>query len=116
MEDGRFLMAKKEKSEEEKLVDFIGETICTESALLAAAINLMRAGDIAKEVSNVEGLINVARAWYDLGKFLSGPDEESDEEEKGKPIGFTTALETLDDPGNEPDAGEGGIEVRKKSW
>ena len=116
MEDGRFLMAKKEKSEDDKLVDFIGETICTESALLAAAINLMRAGDIAKEVSNVEGLISVARAWYDLGKFLSGPDQELDEEEKVKPIGFTTELETLDDPGNEPDTGEGGIEVRKKSW
>ena len=115
MEDGRFLMAKKEKSEEEKLVNFIGETISMESALLAASINLMRAGDSAKETSNVEGLINVAKAWYDLAKFLSGPQEDEDNEDKGKPIGFLAALETLDDPGSEPDTGEGGPEIRKKS-
>jgi hypothetical protein len=104
-------MAKKEKSEEKKLVDFIGETICMESALLAASINLMRAGDLAKETSDVEGLIKVANAWYDLGRFLSGPDEEPEQEKQSNPIGFLTTLETLDDPGDEPDQGESGTEV-----
>ena len=47
MEDGGILVVKK-KTEEDDLVDFIGETISTESALLACSINLMRAGNIAK--------------------------------------------------------------------
>lgn len=106
-------MPKKEKTEEEKLVDFIGETISTESALLAASINLMRAGDIAKVNNDAESLLKVSKAWYDLAKFLSGDAEDS--EEKSPHFGFA-ALETLDDPGDEPDAGEGGIEIRTKSW
>lgn len=109
-------MPKKEKTEEEKLVDFIGETICTESALLAASINLMRAGDIAKENADAESLLKVSKAWYDLAKFLSGPEEDSENEEKGNPIGFLAELETLDDTGIEPNAGEGGIEICTKSW
>lgn len=109
-------MPKKEKTEEEKLVDFIGETISTESALLAASINLMRAGDIAKENADAESLLKVSKAWYDLAKFLSGPEEDSDNEEKSNPIGFLAELETLDEPGVEPDAGEGGIEICTKSW
>jgi hypothetical protein len=102
-------MAKK-KREEDSLVDFIGETISTESSLLACAINLMRAGDVAKTAEDSESLIKVAKAWYDLARYLGG-----EEEEKTKPIGFTTTLETLDESGDEPDAGEGGIEVRTKS-
>ena len=113
MEDSRFLMPKKEKTEEEKLVDFIGETISTESALLAASINLMRAGDIAKENADAESLLKVSKAWYDLAKFLSGEAEE--DEGKTSHFGFA-ALETIDDPGDEPDEGEGGIEIRTKSW
>lgn len=109
-------MAKKPKTEEEKLVDFIGETICTESALLAASINLMRAGDIAKESGDSDSLIRVAHAWYDLAKFLSGPEDGSENEDKGSPIGFLAELEILDEPGTEPDEGASGIEVRKKSW
>ena len=100
----------KKKTEEDELIDFIGETISTESALLACSVTLMRAGNIAKECHDSDGLLKVARAWYDLARYLGG-----DEEEKGNPIGFTTGLETLDEPGDEPDAGEGGIEVRKKS-
>ena len=107
-------MGKRKHSEDEELIDFIGETICTESALLASSINLMRAGNIAKVSGDCDSLIRIAEAWYDIAKFLSSSDE--DEEEKSKPIGFTSALETLDDPGNEPDTGESGIEVRKKSW
>ena len=104
MEDGRFLMPKKEKPEDEKLVDFIGETISTESALLAASINLMRAGDIAKESADAESLLKVSRAWYDLAKFLSGEAEE--DEGKNSHFGFT-ALETIDEPGDKPHEGEG---------
>jgi hypothetical protein len=100
----------KKKTEEDELIDFIGETISTESALLACSVTLMRAGNIAKECHDSDGLLKVARAWYDLARYLGG-----DEEEKGNPIGFTMGLETLDEPGDEPDAGEGGIEVRKKS-
>ena len=101
----------KKKTEEDELIDFIGETISTESALLACSLTLMRAGNIAKECHDSDGLLKVARAWYDLARYLGGDEEE----EKGNPIGFTTGLETLDEPGDEPDAGEGGIEVRTKS-
>ena len=99
----------KKKTEEEQLVDFIGETISTESALLACAITIMRAGNIAKNKENADALLKVAKAWYDLARYLGG------EEDKPNPIGFTSTLETLDEPGDEPDTGEGGIEVRKKS-
>ena len=106
-------MGKKQKTEDEKLIDFIGETICTESALLASSINLMRAGDIAKEAGDSDSLIRVAHAWYDLAKFLSG---EAEEDEKSQPHFGFAALETLDESGDEPDEGESGIEVRSKSW
>lgn len=102
-------MARK-KTEDEELVSFIGETISSESAILAASINLMRAGNIAKTLNDTESLLKVAKGWYDLAKYMSGDDEES------KPVHFGFAsLETLDEPGSEPDEGEGGIEVRKKS-
>jgi hypothetical protein len=100
----------KKKTEEEQLVDFIGETISTESALLACAITIMRAGNIAKNKENADALLKVAKAWYDLARYLGG-----EEEDKPNPIGFTSTLETLDEPGDEPDAGEGGPEIRKKS-
>lgn len=100
----------KKKTEEDQLIEFIGETISTESALLACSLTLMRAGNIAKDSEDSEALLKVAKAWYDLAKYLGG-----DEEEKPNPIGFISTLETLDEPGDEPDAGEGGIEVRTKS-
>ena len=109
MEDGGILVVKK-KTEEELLIEFIGETINTDSALLACSINLMRAGDIAKATADSEGLIKVAKAWYDLARYLGGEDED-----KSNPIGFLSELETVDDTGHEPDPGEGGIEVRTKS-
>jgi len=110
MEDGGILVVKK-KTEEDLLVDFIGETINTESALLACSINLMRAGDIAKNTADSEGLLKVAKAWYDLAKYLGG-DKDDD---KSNPIGFLSELEIVDDPGDEPDTGESGIEISKKS-
>lgn len=100
----------KKKTEENLLVDFIGETISTESALLACSINLMRAGDIAKATADSEGLLKVAKSWYYLARYLGGENED----EKPPHFGFV-ALETLDDTGNEPDAGESGIEVCTKS-
>ena len=109
MEDGGILVVKK-KTEEDLLVEFIGDTISPESALLACSINLMRAGDIAKATADSEGLLKVARAWYDLAKYLGG-----EEEDKSNPIGFLSELETVDDTGIEPDTGESGIEVRTKS-
>ena len=111
MEDGGILVVKK-KTEEDDLVNFIGDTISTESALLACSINLMRAGDIAKATADSDGLLKVARAWYDLAKYLGGEEDE----DKGNPIGFLAELETVDDTGTEPDEGQGGIEVRTKSW
>lgn len=109
MEDGRFLMAKK-KTEEERLVDFIGETISMEAAILACSMTLMRAGNIARDSKDSEALLKVARAWYDLAKYLGG-----EEEDRPHPIGFTSTLETLDEPGDEPDKSEGGPEISKKS-
>lgn len=105
-------MSKKEKSEDKLLVEFIGEVISTESALLASSINLMRAGDSAKNNGDTESLIKVAHAWYSLARYLAGEDE--DHEDKKHTFGFA-ALETVDDPGVEPDTGEGGTEVRSKS-
>lgn len=109
MEDGGVLMAKK-KGEDEELIEFIGESISSESALLACSINLMRAGNIAKSCSDSESLLKIARAWYDLARYMDGNLEE----EKSNHFGFA-ALETINDPGSESDEGEGGIEVRKKS-
>jgi hypothetical protein len=110
MEDGGILVVKK-KNEEDFLVDFIGETISTESALLACSINLMRAGNVAQSTADSEGLLKVAKAWYDLARYLGGEEDE----DKSHQFGFA-ALETVDDPGSEPDEGESGIEVRSKSW
>lgn len=110
MEDGRILMNKKKKGEDDDLVEFIGETISSESVLLACAINLMRAGDIAKLCADSESLLKVAKAWYDLARYLDGHYED----DKTTHFGFA-ALETINEPGNEPDESEGGIEVRKKS-
>jgi hypothetical protein len=109
LEDGGVLVVKK-KTEEDDLVAFIGETISTESTLLACSINLMRAGEVAKATADCDGLLKVSKAWYDLARYLGGDTVE----DKSNPIGFTTELETLDEPGDEPDAGEGGIEVRTK--
>jgi len=109
MEDGGILVVKK-KNEEDLLVDFIGETISTESALLACSINLMRAGNIAQATADSEGLLKVAKAWYGLARYLGGEQDD----EKNHHFGFA-ALETVDDPGSEPDEGESGIEVRTKS-
>ncbi len=109
MEDGGILVVKK-KNEEDLLVDFIGETISTESALLACSINLMRAGNIAQATADSEGLLKVAKAWYDLARYLGGEEDDV----KNHHFGFA-ALETVDDPGSEPDEGESGIEVRTKS-
>lgn len=110
MEDGGILVVKK-KTEEDLLVDFIGETISTESALLACSINLMRAGDIAKNTADSEGLLKVAKAWYDLARYLGGENDD----DKTHQFGFA-ALEVVDDTGIEPDTGESGIEIRAKSW
>lgn len=110
MEDGGILVVKK-RTEEDSLVEFIGETISTESALLACSINLMRAGDVAKATADSDGLIKVAKAWYDLARYLGGEQDE----DKGNPIGFLAELETVDDTGSDPDEGESGIEVRTKS-
>lgn len=101
----------KRKTEEDELVEFIGETINTESALLAVAINLMRAGNIAKNTADAESLLRVAKGWYDLARYL-GSDEDDDS--KAAHFGFA-ALEVVDEPGNEPDESTGGIEVRQKS-
>jgi hypothetical protein len=100
----------RKKTEEDLLVDFIGDTISTESALLACSINLMRAGDIAKQMQDTESLLKVSKAWYELARFLGGEEEE----DKHNPIGFTV-LETVDEPGDDSDESEGGIEVRTKS-
>ena len=100
----------RKKTEEEDLVAFIGDTISSESALLACSINLMRAGDVAKACADSETLLKVAKAWYDLARYMDGHTDD----DKPAHFGFA-ALETINDPGNEPDESEGGIEVRQKS-
>lgn len=92
----------KKKNEEKELSDLIGGVISNESAVLACSINLMRAGNSAKKKSDPEMLLRVARAWYDLAKYLGS--EEDEEDRKEPHFGFV-ALETVDDTGNEPDAG-----------
>ena len=102
----------KKKTEEDLLVEFIGETISPESAILACSINLMRAGDIAKQMQDTESLLKVSKAWYELARYLGG---DLREEERSNPIGFTTLEVDIDEPGDGPDESEGGIEVRSKS-
>jgi hypothetical protein len=101
----------KTKTEEDLLVEFIGDTISPESALLACSINLMRAGDIAKQMQDTESLLKVSKAWYELARYLSGDKEE----DKTNPIGFTTLEVDIDEPGDGAYESEGGIEVRSKS-
>lgn len=100
----------KRRTEEDLLVEFIGETISVESSLLACAINLMRAGNIAKTESDAESLLKVAKAWYDLAKYLDGNEDD----DKSHHFGFA-ALETVDGTGSEPDESEGGPEIFEKS-
>ena len=59
------------------------------------SIGYVCAGDIAKATADSDALLKVARAWYDLAKYLGGEDDE----EKGNPIGFLAELETLDEAG-----------------
>lgn len=101
----------KAKTEEDLLVEFIGDVISPESALLACSINLMRAGDIAKQMQDTESLLKVSKAWYELARYLSGDKED----ERSNPIGFTMLEVDIDEPGDGAYEGEGGIEVRKKS-
>lgn len=106
MEDNRILMSKKKKNKNQEAVDlanFIGDVISTDSALLASSINLMRAGKVAESSGNAEALLKVARAWYDLARYLSGDDSEN----KIEHFGFA-ALEARNDTGSEPDEGESG--------
>lgn len=98
----------KKKTEDEDLADFIGDTISSESALLACSINLMRAGDIAKACADSEALLKVSKAWYDLARYLDGHEDD-----KPAHFGFA-ALEAINGPGSEPDEGESGIEVCQK--
>ena len=101
----------KAKTEEDLLVEFIGDVISPESALLACSINLMRAGDIAKQMQDTESLLKVSKAWYELARYLSGDKED----ERSNPIGFTMLEVDIDEPGDGAYEGEDGIEVRKKS-
>jgi len=108
-------MAKKNKKKtpEDHLIDFIGEEVNSETAIIASAINLVYAGKIAKKDRNSDHLIRIAEAWYSLARMLGSLEDSVDE--KTKVFGFG-ALETIHDPGSEPDEGESGTEVRSKSW
>jgi len=105
-------MAKKKRPEEE-VVDFIGDEISMETALLASAMNLMTARKIAEKAEDADSLIRVAGAWYDIAKFLYSEDEEKNGHTSH--FGFA-ALEESDDPGTEADDSSGGTEVRSESW
>ena len=109
-------MAKKNKrTPEDDLVDFIGEEITAETSIIAAAINLVYAGNIAKENNSVKDLLRVAESWNNIARFLGSVEDPNEEKNKSASFGFG-ALENINDPGNEPDEGESGIEVRSKSW
>lgn len=99
----------RKKTEDEELVDFIGESISSESALLACSINLMRAGDAAKVCADSETLLKVAKAWYDLARYLDGNSDE----DRPNHFGFAS-LDVISDTGNEPEDSEGTIEIRKR--
>lgn len=102
-------MAKKKKDNRDFLVDYIGtEEISGESAIIASGIVLMQAAEICKAMSDTDGLIRIANAWFDIGKTLLNYVEE--EETKNKPFGFGVMEEI-----GGIDQGESGIEVRKKS-
>ena len=106
-------MARK-KTPHDRLVELLGDvSLSTETAFIAAAINLMEAGEICKENRDREGLINVAEAWHDIAKSLGGVEEE----ETKRPFGFvaeTEIVEIGEELGEPDDPSEGGIEVRKE--
>lgn len=112
MEDHRILMSKKKKTEEDELIEFIGEAISMDSSLFAASVNLVRAGNIAKDKQDVKSLITIARAWYDIARYLGGDEDGSG---KTPHFGFASLGSELDEPGDEPDESESGPEVSKKS-
>lgn len=103
----------KKKSPEYEVVEFIGEEISMETALLASAMNLMTARKIAQKSEDTESLIRIAGAWYDIAKFLYSEDEVKGGQSTH--FGFAS-LEDVDDPGTEADDGTSGTEVRSKSW
>jgi hypothetical protein len=93
LEDGGVLVSKKKKKKkkgthpQERLVEFIGDSILTgESCMIAAAIALMDCGEACKQSGDVEGLLRVAGGWYDIGRVLLGISEHDHEEPR--PFGF----------------------------
>ena len=91
---------------------FIGDAISMESSLFASSVNLVRAGKFATDKQDIESLIRIAKAWYDIARYLGGEDEE-DKKQPG--FGFVTLESELDDPGIEPDEDQGGTEISTKS-
>jgi hypothetical protein len=106
----------KKKSPHERLLELLGDdTLSTDTAYIASAINLMEAADLCVENRDAEGLLLVAKAWHDIAKSMGG--SPSDEEEDKKPFGFAS-LELTDigeDIGESDDPRQSGVEVRQKS-
>lgn len=99
----------KKKNPEKEVIDFIGEEISMETALLASAMNLMTARKVAEKAEDAESLIRIAGAWYDIAKFLYSEDEVKGGQTAH--FGFAS-LEDLDEPRTEADDSASGTEVR----
>ena len=101
----------KKKTQQDKLVEFIGDDVLSgEACMVAAAINLVESGDVFKKTQDPEGLLRVAAAWYDMGRALLGI---GDSEEDPRPFGFGI-VELADGDKNGEDESESGAKVRKE--
>ena len=110
-------MGKKKKTQHDELVEFINdEALSGESALLASAICLMNGTRICKENNDVDGLIRIANAWYDIARMLISISDSTEEEKRPFGFGVPEPMKTGEDHGFDADQSSGRIKVRKESW
>lgn len=103
-----------------KLEELIGEVLDEEGALLACGLVLTEAFDYAKEIQDIEKMIDIADRWMILSKMLGGEELEELEFSSKMPIGFI-AMDSEDREGFEDDSperddkGKGRVKICKKS-
>lgn len=87
----RFFLRKKKKKVEtqnQKLKKFIGSEISAESAIVATGKVLVESMEIAKNKSDVDGLLAVADRWYNISRLILDQNSQGEYEEEKMPMGF----------------------------
>lgn len=97
---------------EKKLIEFIGDELDEESAILAGALTLVSAQKIAEYNKDIDALVAISERWLTLSRLLS--DEMS---ERYGNIGFQLEeeIEELRDELSGNNESKSRIKVRKKS-